>query len=99
MEREFQIHRTERDYSYAEFWKWSIAFMIGVAMGCIGFVVDWGIQLLNDAKFRSTVNVIVTRGTPSISPAAVVTICKTVTLRSSPAPAMHMSLPLQRHCN
>ncbi|KAK9816592.1 hypothetical protein WJX72_002361 [[Myrmecia] bisecta] len=62
VEREFQIHRTERDYSYAEFWKWSIAFMIGVAMGCIGFVVDWGIQALNDTKFRTTVNVIVSQG-------------------------------------
>ena len=62
MEREFQIHRTEEDYALAEFWKWALAFLIGVAMGCIGFVVDWGIESLNDFKYYHTVNTIARGG-------------------------------------
>ena len=62
MEREYQIHRTEEDYALAEFWKWALAFLIGVAMGCIGFIVDWGIQTLNDFKYYHTVALIASRG-------------------------------------
>ena len=62
MEREFQIHRTEEDYALAEFWRWALAFLIGVAMGCIGFVVDWGIESLNDFKYYHTVNTIARHG-------------------------------------
>lgn len=53
VEREFQIHRSERDYALAEFWKWFLAFLIGVTMGVLGFCVDWGIGRLNDAKFKT----------------------------------------------
>lgn len=62
LEREFQVHRTEKDYALAEFWKWAISCLIGLAMGCIGFSVDWGINLLNDAKYQSTANVLRTHG-------------------------------------
>ena len=31
-------------------------------MGCIGFAVDWGINLLNDAKYQSTANVLRSHG-------------------------------------
>ena len=62
VEREFQIHRTEEDYALAEFWKWALAFLIGVAMGCIGFIVDWGIETLNDFKYYHTVSLIASRG-------------------------------------
>lgn len=62
VEREFQIHRTERDYALAEFWKWTIALLIGVVMGCIGFVVDLGIELLNTFKYTSTATVIQQHG-------------------------------------
>lgn len=62
LEREFQVHRTEKDYALAEFWKWAISFLIGLAMGCIGFSVDWGINLLNDAKYQSTANVLRSHG-------------------------------------
>ena len=62
MEREFQVHRTESDYALAEFWKWVIACMIGLSMGCIGFAVDWGITLLHDAKYQSTANVLKSTG-------------------------------------
>lgn len=55
MEREFQIHRTEADYSLAEFWKWTLALAIGVIMGVLGFVVDWGIEKLNNFKYSTTV--------------------------------------------
>ena len=65
MEREYQIHRTEEDYALAEFWKWALAFLIGVAMGCIGFIVDWGIQTLNDFKYYHTVALIASRGATS----------------------------------
>ena len=64
VEREFQIHRTEEDYALAEFYKWALAFLIGVAMGCIGFVVDWGIETLNDFKYYHTVSLIASRGAP-----------------------------------
>lgn len=67
VEREYQIHRTEEDYALAEFWKWALAFLIGVAMGCIGFIVDWGIQTLNDFKYYHTVALIASRGaTPTL---------------------------------
>lgn len=56
------MHRTEKDYALAEFWKWAISCFIGLAMGCIGFSVDWGINLLNDAKYQSTANVLRTHG-------------------------------------
>ena len=62
VEREFQIHRTEEDYALAEFYKWALAFLIGVAMGCIGFVVDWGIETLNDFKYYHTVSLIASQG-------------------------------------
>ena len=70
VEREFQIHRTEEDYALAEFWKWALAFLIGVAMGCIGFIVDWGIETLNDFKYYHTVSLIASQGArPQFSPA------------------------------
>lgn len=62
VEREFQIHRTEEDYALAEFWKWTLAFLIGVTMGCIGFIVDWGIETLNNFKYYHTVGIIASRG-------------------------------------
>ncbi len=62
VEREFQIHRTEEDYALAEFWKWTLAFLIGVTMGCIGFIVDWGIETLNNFKYYHTVGVIASKG-------------------------------------
>ena len=62
LEREYQVHRTDSDYALAEFWKWAISCLIGLSMGCIGFGVDWGINLLNDAKYQSTANVLRTHG-------------------------------------
>ncbi len=62
VEREFQIHRTEHDYALAEFWKWTIAVLIGVTMGCIGFLVDFGIEVLNTNKYTSTATVIASHG-------------------------------------
>ena len=60
MEREFQIHRTEGDYASAETWRWILAFVIGVTMGILGFMVDWGIGVLNNFKYFNAINVIVT---------------------------------------
>ena len=60
MEREFQIHRTEGDYAAAETWRWILAFVIGVTMGILGFMVDWGIGALNNFKYFNAINVIVT---------------------------------------
>ena len=62
VEREFQIHRTEADYSLAEFWKWALALLIGVAMGVLGFLVDWGIEKLNNFKYHRTVELIQSDG-------------------------------------
>lgn len=70
LEREFSVHRTESDYALAEFWKWVIACMIGVSMGCIGFAVDWGINLLQNAKYQTTASVLFSTGQPPNSAAA-----------------------------
>jgi len=51
VEREFRAHRTETEYSSEEAWRWALACLIGVAMGCFAFVVDWGIDKLNDARY------------------------------------------------
>ena len=67
LEREFQVHRTESDYALAEFWKWVIACMIGVSMGCIGFAVDWGINLLQNAKYQTTASVLMSSGQSNFS--------------------------------
>ena len=62
LEREFQIHRTDRDYALAEFWRWALALLIGVSMGVLGFLVDLGIEALNNIKYLNTVNMIVLKG-------------------------------------
>ncbi len=67
VEREFQIHRTEKDYALAEFWKWFLAFLIGVCMGVLGFCVDWGIGRLNDAKFKTVQQDIISNRKPPIA--------------------------------
>ena len=64
VEREFQIHRDESDYALAEFWRWTLAFAIGVTMGCLGFAVDWGISTLNNLKYNTTVDIIRSSGAP-----------------------------------
>ena len=64
MERDFQIHRTEEDYSHAEFWKWFLSFAIGVVMGCIAFIVDAGIDVLNTTKYKLVENRIYSQGAP-----------------------------------
>lgn len=74
VEREFQIHRSERDYALAEFWKWFLAFLIGVCMGVLGFCVDWGIGRLNDAKFKTVqLEILSSSATPlMLSPCVVI---------------------------
>ena len=67
MEREFQVHRTERDYAHAEAWRWMLAFLIGVTMGVLGYAVDWGIRLLNNFKFFSTQEYIAAHRVPPLS--------------------------------
>lgn len=62
VEREAAIHRTEGDYARAEFWKWFLAAAIGAAMGTLAFLVDWGIDTLNDAKFQLVTERIMTDG-------------------------------------
>ena len=62
VEREFQIHRSDQDYALAEFYRWAIAFLIGVTMGCLGFIVDWGIGTLNNFKYNSTFDIVNSHG-------------------------------------
>jgi hypothetical protein len=64
VERDFQIHRSDQDYAVAEFFRWTIAFLIGVAMGCLGFMVDWGIETLNNFKYNSTFDIVNSVGAP-----------------------------------
>ena len=51
IEREWRAHRTEADHSAEARWGWALAFVIGVAMGGAAFIVDWGIDALNDVRF------------------------------------------------
>ena len=62
VEREFQIHRSDQDYALAEFYRWAIAFLIGVTMGCLGFIVDWGIGTLNNFKYNNTFDIVNSHG-------------------------------------
>lgn len=68
LEREFQVHQTQMDYGLAEFYRWFLAFLIGATMGFLGFVVDLGIEALNDVKYSHTVNVIKSQGTGTPAP-------------------------------
>ena len=68
MEREFQIHRSDEDYALAEFYRWAIAFLIGVSMGCLGFIVDWGIETLNNFKYNNTFDVVNSQGARAHGP-------------------------------
>ncbi len=70
MERDFQIHRSDQDYAVAEFFRWTIAFLIGVAMGCLGFMVDWGIETLNNFKYNSTFDIVNSVGAAYCKPRA-----------------------------
>lgn len=88
VEREFQIHRTEHDYSLAEFWKWTLALLIGVIMGILGFLVDWGIEKLNNFKFDSTISSIRNGGE------AIVAVCLR---RSTVALLLQGHLQLLKH--
>ena len=52
-----EVMRRERpqyDYVRQEMWKWLLAALIGITMGIISFLVDWGISGLITAKYRAT---------------------------------------------
>lgn len=51
IEREFALHRSERDYVLADTWRWFLSIIIGIVMGFAAFLVDWGIQVLNRTKY------------------------------------------------
>lgn len=70
VERDFQIHRSDQDYALAEFFRWTIAFLIGVAMGCLGFMVDWGIETLNNFKYNNTFDIVNSVGARCREPCA-----------------------------
>ena len=46
----------------AEFWRWFIALLIGIVMGILGFLVDWGIENLNNFKYRHSIAAIQNSG-------------------------------------
>lgn len=54
VEREVHIHRQHSSYGQAEFWKWTLATLIGMVMGVLAFLTDWGIELMNDLKYAAT---------------------------------------------
>ena len=53
LERDFAVHRTEADYDAAEVWKWALSMLIGATMGTLAFMVDWGIDVLNNTKYKA----------------------------------------------
>ncbi|GMH33746.1 hypothetical protein BSKO_01580 [Bryopsis sp. KO-2023] len=62
VEREANVHRDHKDYTRAEGWRWLISGLIGFTMGIIAFLVDWGIEILNDWKYDSTHSMIESTG-------------------------------------
>eukprot|EP00210_Caulerpa_lentillifera_P000973 g938.t1 len=58
VEQESNIRRNQSDYVHGEIWKWGISAAIGLVMGIVAFLVDWGIEKLNDFKFEHVDDVI-----------------------------------------
>eukprot|EP01025_Chloroclados_australasicus_P012437 TRINITY_DN1572_c0_g1_i2.p1 TRINITY_DN1572_c0_g1~~TRINITY_DN1572_c0_g1_i2.p1 ORF type:complete len:958 (-),score=133.08 TRINITY_DN1572_c0_g1_i2:534-3407(-) len=58
LQLEKDLHRDHHDYVTAEFWKWFLCILIGLTMGFIAFLVDFGIQTLNNWKYSATQQVI-----------------------------------------
>lgn len=56
------VHVLLASFRLAEFWRWTIALMIGVAMGILGFLVDWGIEHLNTFKYKTSIAAIQSSG-------------------------------------
>lgn len=44
------VNRGIRDYARESWWRWTLSFLIGAAMGVIAFLVVLGIDLLADAR-------------------------------------------------
>ncbi len=34
-------------------WKWALSMLIGATMGTLAFMVDWGIDVLNNTKYKA----------------------------------------------
>eukprot|EP01025_Chloroclados_australasicus_P037565 TRINITY_DN3838_c0_g1_i4.p1 TRINITY_DN3838_c0_g1~~TRINITY_DN3838_c0_g1_i4.p1 ORF type:complete len:949 (-),score=77.27 TRINITY_DN3838_c0_g1_i4:197-3043(-) len=51
LEHERDLNRSHYQYFWIYFWKWFLCLMIGVVMGILAFLVDWGIEVLNDVKY------------------------------------------------
>ena len=34
-------------------WKWALSMLIGATMGTLAFMVDWGIDILNNTKYKA----------------------------------------------
>ena len=56
------MHRSEQEYALADAWRWLLSIAIGAVMGLLAFLVDWGIQAMNDAKFERVRGLIAGRG-------------------------------------
>lgn len=52
-EEALRRERPHYDYVRQEAWKWALAALIGITMGIISFLVDWGITALQSAKFQT----------------------------------------------
>ncbi|CAD7694881.1 unnamed protein product [Ostreobium quekettii] len=57
VERSAQLHRRHWDYFNEEAWRWAISALIGFLMGCIAFLVDLGIEVLNTLKISTVLQV------------------------------------------
>ncbi|KAK9808763.1 hypothetical protein WJX72_003174 [[Myrmecia] bisecta] len=62
VERATQIDRDHIDYIVEESWRWAIAFFIGLTMGFLSFLVDIGLEHLNNFKFSTVKKVISSHG-------------------------------------
>ena len=38
---------------HTQVWKWALSMLIGATMGTLAFMVDWGIDVLNNMKYKA----------------------------------------------
>ncbi|CAD7699480.1 unnamed protein product, partial [Ostreobium quekettii] len=62
VERAVQVGREHWDYILEEGWRWALSAVIGITMGTLAFLIDFGIESLNTWKFNTTLDALEKHG-------------------------------------